>query len=306
MRDIEDLTRLISGIASDRAAGASEILQRAIDVLSRAMPRPAEDRLEIARALCRAQPGMAPIWNAALAAVRDEGQPERFERFVQRVRRAPHMLARLVRELFSDTDAPRPNLTSAPLSLVTVSSSGSVLSALTALAGARPLRVACAEGRPALEGRRMAAMMAQAGAAVTLFADAAIAEALPGADAVIVGADAVAAEWFVNKVGTRMAAAAAALVAVPVYVVASRDKFCAPALAPFVTSRDGAANEIWDAPPPGVVVRNPYLERVPLDLATAIVTDAGIMPSANVPQFCESLASAAASHLVHQLAQTMP
>jgi translation initiation factor 2B subunit (eIF-2B alpha/beta/delta family) len=291
---MDDLALAISKIASDRESGASEILERAIDVLRRVMSRPTSIRLEVARALCRAQPGMAPIWNAALAATGDEGQPTRFERFVQRTERAPAALSRVTCELFVGSD---------PLSLVTLSSSASVRRAVRALVGQVSVRVACAEGRPALEGRQLAGALSEGGVAVTFFSDAGIGEALNGADDVIVGADAVASDWVINKVGTRMLAAAAALVGVPVYVIASRDKFCAPALAPFIAPRDGASGEIWDAPPPGVLVRNPYFERVPMNLVTAIITDGGVMPEPSVKAFCESLAPDAPAALVEQLAR---
>jgi translation initiation factor 2B subunit (eIF-2B alpha/beta/delta family) len=295
---MEDLATLIAEIGADRESGASEIVQRAIDVLGRVMSRPPQERLQVARAICHAQPGMAPIWNAALAAMADDGSQTGFERFVRRVRRAPAALSRVTGEVFSDPDARKPDA----LSIVTISSSASVRQGLAAIARARPLRVACAEGRPAFEGRRMASALADAGAAVTLFSDAAIAEALHDANAILVGADAVASDWFMNKVGTRMLAAAASLCGVPVYVVASRDKFCALTLAAFIIPRDGVRAEIWDAPPRGIVVRNPYFERVPMDLVTGIITDAGLMPSASVKPFCESLAAASPIEAVERLA----
>jgi translation initiation factor eIF-2B subunit delta len=300
---MEDLDPLISDIARDRVSGATDILQRAIEVLRRVMPKPAADRLEVARAICRAQPGMAPLWNAALAAARDEGQPARFERFVQRAQRAPSALVRFACQLFAEPDAPARGRKTGPLSLVTLSSSASVRHALEGLASTRALRVACAEGRPALEGRGMATTLSQAGIAVSLFSDAAVGEAVDAADAVVVGADAIASEWFMNKVGTRMLAAAAVMVGLPVYVIASSDKFCAPALSSFVVPRDGAAHEIWDSPPSDVVVRNPYFERVPLELVVAVITDGGIMPAADVAAFCASLEPATPAGLVRQLAE---
>jgi translation initiation factor 2B subunit (eIF-2B alpha/beta/delta family) len=299
---VDELTPLIAAIADDRESGASEILRQAIPVLRRAMPRPPRDRLRVARALCQAQPGMAPIWNAALAALMDDEQPGTFEAFVQRVERAPAALTRVTRELFSDPSQPAAATTRDPLSLVTFSYSASVRMALETLAGIRPVRIACAEGRPALEGRRLATALAQAGAAVSFFSDAAIGEALHGADAVVVGADAVAHDWIVNKVGTRMLAAAASLAGVPCYAVASRDKWCAPALAHAIAPRDGAPAEIWEAAPAGVVVRNPYLERVSLDLITGIITDGGLVPAANVAEFCLSLETPRFVEAIEQLA----
>ena len=301
---MDDLARRISDIADDRERGASEILQRAIGVLRTSMSHSAPERLRIARALCRAQPGMAPLWNAALAAIADERQPGRFERFVQQVERAPAALTRFTRELFSEPDVGARDRRNKPVSLVTVSSSASVRQALEGLLTIRPVRLACAEGRPALEGRRLADALASSGAETTFFSDAAIGEALHDADAVLVGADAVAPHWFLNKVGTRMVAAAAALVGVPVYVIASRDKFCAPALVPFLIPRNGPADEIWDTPPPRVTVRNPYFERVPLDLVLAVVTDGGIMPASDAAGFCASLDSPAVADALEQLAST--
>jgi translation initiation factor 2B subunit (eIF-2B alpha/beta/delta family) len=253
--------------------------------------------------MCRAQPAMASLWNAALAAANDEGQPARFERFVHRVQRAPSALTRFACQLFAGSDAPGAAVDTGPLSLVTLSNSGSVRQAFEELARTRPLRVACAEGRPAFEGRRLAETLADAGIAVTLFSDAAIAEAVRDANAVVVGADAVASDWFMNKVGTRMLAAAASIAGVPVYAIASRDKFCAPALSPCISPCDGAADEIWDAPPSRVAVRNPYFERVPLELLVAVITDGGIMPAADVARYCASLESRTPAELVRQLAQ---
>jgi translation initiation factor 2B subunit (eIF-2B alpha/beta/delta family) len=300
---MEELTRQVEAIARDREAGASEILQRVLAVLQAVMSQPVDDRVRIARAVCRAQPGMAPVWNAALAAASDDNQPARFQRFADRVRRASAALTRLVSELFADATTRRTPAGPGPLSLVTLSRSGSVEQALVRLAQTQPIRVTAAEGRPALEGRRLATQLAEAGAAVTLVSDAAIAEGLHEADAVVVGADAVASDWIMNKVGTRMLAAAASLAGVPVYVVAGREKFCAPTLAPSVVPRDGAPGEIWDAPSPGIVVRNPYFERVPLDLVAAVVTDAGVIPAANVAQVCASLGPATPAELVEQLAR---
>ena len=299
---MDDLESLISGIAQDRESGATAILDRAIEVLRRVISKPAAVRLEAAGALCRAQPGMAPLWNAAVAAVRDEGQPARFERFVQRAQRAPSGLVRFTRQQFAEPDPPSRARKTGPLSLVTLSNSTSVRQALEGLASTRALRVACAEGCPALEGRGMAATLAQADIAVTFFSDAAIGQAVEAADAVVVGADAIASEWLMNKVGTRMLAATAMSVGVPVYVIASGDKFCAPALSPFILARDGPAHEIWDAPPLNVTVRNPYFERVPLEMIVAVITDGGIMPAADVPGYCLSLESATPVELVRQLA----
>jgi translation initiation factor 2B subunit (eIF-2B alpha/beta/delta family) len=160
---------------------------------------------------------------------------------------------------------------------------------ILALHERHPVRVACTESRPGLEGRQLAADLAAAGVAVHLYADAAAAHALADADLVLVGADAIGAEAFVNKSGTRMLVAAAAAQGLPVYVAATRDKFVMPALWPRLALGEAPAGEIWDAPPAGVTVRNPCFERTRVDLITAVLCDIGLLGADLVPGVCAGL-----------------
>ena len=125
---------------------------------------------------------------------------------------------------------------------------------------------------------------------VSCFSDAALGHALTSADAVLVGADAVAPEWFLNKSGTRMLAAAAAQQGMPFYVVATRDKFVSHAVAGRLIAREGGSGEIWEAPPPGVTVRNPYFETVPLDLVASLITDMGVLAPSSAAEVCGAIA----------------
>lgn len=270
----------IARLAADRESGASEILDEALEILRDALTTEADVRA-IARAVCRAQPSMAPIWNASIAALASVEDPERFNTFTHRVARAPGALTRFTLECFEG---------SGPLRVVTISFSRTVVGALEALSMTRPLRVICSESRPALEGRRLASRLAAAGIPVTCFSDAAIGHALGAVDAVLVGADAIAPEWFLNKSGTRMLAAGALQQGVPVYVLASRDKFVSHAVAGRLIVADHHPAEVWSDPPAGVVVRNPYFESTPLDLVASVITDAGILGAGMVPDVCEAIA----------------
>jgi translation initiation factor 2B subunit (eIF-2B alpha/beta/delta family) len=284
-----ELNRRIDALAADRTTGASGIMAKALDILTAAKASDIDPR-EVTEALCLAQPTMASVWNAAAAALSDD--PTRLTQFAERVRRAPDAIARYAAAHFAEDASDR------PLHLVSISCSGSVVVALKAIRAARPVRVSCTESRPALEGRRLAAELVAAGIPVTYFSDAAIAHALGNADpavaptlgsadAVLVGADAIAATWFLNKTGTRMLAAAATQQGVPVYVVASRDKFVGQELAARLVIRSGEPAEVWDSAPGGVDVRNPYFELIPLDLVTAVITDVGILGTGMIPDVCE-------------------
>lgn len=277
----DQLQQRIARVASDRESGASEILDEVIGILREA--RAAGVPLApVAQAVVRAQPSMAPVWNAALAALASDAGSDRLEQFAGRVARAQTAVNRFGAALFETGMR-------GPLRVVTLSYSRSTLALLEALAEAREVRVACAEGRPALEGRRLAARLAAAGIPVTFFTDAAVGHALGAADAVVVGADAVSPEWVLNKSGTRLLAAAAAQQGISVYVVATRDKFVSHAVASRLEVREGAAAEVWGAPPAGVTVRNPYFETCPVELVTGLITDRGVLSPDAVVEVCDAI-----------------
>jgi translation initiation factor 2B subunit (eIF-2B alpha/beta/delta family) len=275
---MKDLNGRVARIANDRESGAAEVQAAALSVLADALADGA-DLKAVAQALLRAQPSMAPVWNAVRAAVAAQ-TVETFDRYVQQVTRAPRALVRHATGLLL------PDVPSAGVKLVTISFSSTVLLALEAVAQQCPLEIATAEGQPALEGRRAATRLAAAGIAVAHYTDAALGLAVGGADAIVVGADAVSPEWFLNKSGTRMLAATAAQQGIPVYVLATRDKFLSSAVAARLRVRDEAPAEVWPAPPAGVTVRNPYFEPTPLDLVSAVVSEAGVLGAALVPDAC--------------------
>ena len=275
----EELQRQIQAeIGADRTSGASELLGRALPLLRQAIAD-GQEVAPLTLALCRAQPTMAPIWNAGLEALAVGGSLEAFDRVLQRRARATTAMVRFGVGCFEHTG-------SRPLTLVTISYSGAVLTLIDALSQTRQLQVACAEGRPALEGQRLAASLASRDIAVIFYSDAAIGHALTTADALLVGADAVTATTFLNKSGTRMLVADAAQQGRSVYVVATRDKFLHPTVSPRLSIREGEPREIWEAAPTGVSVRNPYFEETPLDAVTGIISDIGVLAPGMIPDAC--------------------
>src|SRR5215210_374796 len=126
-----ELQRRVALIAADHVSGASEILDEVIGVLREALALGAPMKL-VGRALCRAQPGMAPVWNAALEAAASAHAPQRLERFAQRVARAPEALTRFARDHFASDPV--------HLRVVTISFSRSVFVVLDALARSHALR----------------------------------------------------------------------------------------------------------------------------------------------------------------------
>ncbi len=158
-------------------------------------------------------------------------------------------------------------------------------------AGQSP-HVVVPETRPLLQGSRLTAWeLTQAGVDCTLIGDGMIASRLRLGDVacVIVGADRIAANGDVaNKIGTYGLALAARAHGIPFYVAAPSSTFD-PATPDGsripIEQRDASEVASWQGTrtaPAGVKVWNPAFDVTPAELITAIITDRGIFPPAEV------------------------
>ena len=272
------LVREVAVIANDHRSSASALLRRALAVLRRASATGPASLERIAPLVCRAQPSMGAVWNAVCAALGADDPVRALDRFERETDLAEQAVTRVAATLLSEGDGPS--------RLATCSASGTVARVFVAVGARRSLRVACAEGRPVYEGRAMAAGLAAAGLAVEVYTDAGVGAALGSSDALLLGADAVSGDWVINKMGSAQLAALAAELRVPVYVVATGDKFVPPGVASVLQLRQGPVAEVWDQPPHGVTVRNPYFERVPLTAVRAVLSDGGVLDARLVRTRC--------------------
>ena len=161
--------------------------------------------------------------------------------------------------------------------IATLSNSGTVRDALCRVrdSGREP-RALCAEGRPRLEGRRLATALAAAGLPVWLVADAALPLLLSQVHALWIGADAVTDRGVINKIGSFATALAAREYSVPVYALAVRKKFL-PAGTGALKIVEMPPGELWEEPATGVRPRNLYFEVVPLELLRGVVVEDGVL-----------------------------
>jgi translation initiation factor 2B subunit (eIF-2B alpha/beta/delta family) len=292
----DELLERIAELSRDRTSGATVLTSRALDILEAASA--AGLTVQAAGAICRAQPAMASMWNLALAGLSDERAPGLLQRFRQRQQRAIAALTRFA----------VPALLPSPPSsmrLLTLSSSSAVVAVTRGLLAEVAVEVSCGEGRPLYEGRQQAEALAAAGASVRLVTDAGLGALIDTADAVLVGADTVGPHAFINKVGTRMLAAAAQHRGVAVYVLASGDKLATSGLWTQLAIHEQSASEVWDAPGADVVVENRYFEAIPLDLATAVITDLGVLGVDMVPSACASLDTPETREALAELLQAL-
>ena len=167
--------------------------------------------------------------------------------------------------------------------IATLSTSESVRAILAAaVRGGTECRVVVSESRPSNEGVEFGTSLPAWGIPVTLVVDAALPGLVERCQLVLLGADAISENDFVNKVGTYPLALAAKEAGVPIYVAALTDKFIAE-------GARGRPDRVWDpgevlaTPTPGVTVENRYFECIPLSLVEGIVTEEGILGTDEVP-----------------------
>lgn len=191
------LAASVEELARDRTHGAAELALRAAELLARASPN---ELPAAAQAVIQAQPAMAPVYNAAQAALRG-----RLPEFLASLRQSRDALARKAAPL------------TAGRTVLTHSYSSTVVHALRF---ASPARLLCTESLPGGEGRRTASLLHG-----EVIPDAAVYSVLACVEVAVVGADAVTPAVVVNKLGTALLALAARARGVPVWVLCGSEKF---------------------------------------------------------------------------------
>jgi translation initiation factor 2B subunit (eIF-2B alpha/beta/delta family) len=266
-----DLQERIARIAADRLSGATALVLEAIEVLRRASHDRAAVR-EAAVALVRGQPSMAGFRTAAAVALGPEPD-QGLAQLERRLRIAPAAAARLAVPLLQlRRTHPR------ELTIVTCSRSALVERTLLELGHHQPVRVCCAESRPGLEGEQLAAVLATAGLRVDVYTDAAAGTAVREADCVLVGADALSRDAFVNKVGTEGLAALGRVHGVSVTVVAGREKILPEVVFQALTFDEPQADERHAPNEKGRFRRrSPLFETIRADLVDQVVLDSGVV-----------------------------
>lgn len=281
-------------IAGDATSGASRLTRRAARELGEAIgalegkdPGTLWNELTaICRELAHAQREMAPILNliGSVLAVAENivlsgKSPDTAVRAMQM---ECDGVSRFGEERLNELAGNGAPLVTRGAVVATTSSSKSVLSILEAASrSGTKFEVVLSESRPRLEGVTLARHLAGAGIRATLVTDAALPGLVSGVDLVLLGADSVSDDGFVNKTGSYALALAAREADVACYVAALTDKLLPSALRGDPTrARD--ADELLSDPPAGVAVSNRYFEVVPLALCRGLVTENGVVPAEEV------------------------
>lgn len=142
------------------------------------------------------------------------------------------------------------------------------------------------ESRPAYEGRMQATLLGKLGYDITLLTDVGFTRHLDKVNMILLGADSVYRDYFVNKAGSYAICLSGKNAGIPVYVLADSRKFWSilPAQRQetgYVESGKPAA-EVWEDPPDGIQVENLYFERTPSAWVDGFITETDIMKPAQV------------------------
>lgn len=250
------LRRQLEAIARDRTSGAAELALAVVDLLithlRRAQSLAPPEWLPVLSHLYAAQPAMAPLLRIAnelalaMSAQNASHLREALLSFRQTILRAPTLIAGRFRSAL-----PRQKSR-----VLTYSYSSTVLRALLA-ARSRIRVVVCSESRPGGEGRRLAARLAKAGVWTQLVTDAELFSRVLQGDHVVVGADCILRDSFVNKIGTSILLRNALETGARVWILADTTKLWPETFLEFLSRsvrvmQPGPLKTIWKNSPKNV------------------------------------------------------
>ena len=146
------------------------------------------------------------------------------------------------------------------------------------------------ETRPLYQGRKTAKELKQAKIKVIMFVDSAVGVALSGEqknkkpDKVFLGADAITKKGVINKVGSEVISIIAKNNKIPVYIVANSWKFTKSK----VPMENRKLNEVWDAAPKNIKIKNPAFEFVDKKYIKGVVSEFGLKSFGEFVKDCYS------------------
>lgn len=133
------------------------------------------------------------------------------------------------------------------------------------------------ESRPKNEGIIQAEQIGNLGFPVTLIADTAIQHFIAKIDYILLGADSIFQDYFVNKIGSYSIALMARKFQIPIYVISDSRKLWKNMPSSFTRKWDGPKNypteELYDGNHPNIEVVNIYFESIPNQYIESIITE---------------------------------
>lgn len=150
----------------------------------------------------------------------------------------------------------------------------------------KKVKIIQTESRPIFEGRLQASIIHKLGYDVTLVPDVGFSRHLNKINMILLGADSIYRDYFVNKAGTYNICLAGKNAGIPIYVLADSRKFWS-SLPPARQETDyieerKPEGEVWENPPSGINVENYYFEKTPSAWVDGFITENEVLKSSQV------------------------
>ncbi len=238
-------------IVKDKEKGASELAVDAAETLKHLEEKEAEEYIT---KIIKNRGTITPLVNLAneffLAVEKGRDHQDVSNDFVEGIRSAKEDVVENAKMILKDENLSH---------LATLSYSSTVVETLV-----HAEEVTVFESRPKREGRKTAEKLPQ-NIKINYWVDAGMMKASEDVDAVLVGADTVTSDFFVNKLGTHPLVTCVKECGLPVYVAADTTKYLPDDLT-FPIGERHPGEEVWDADTDkiNVEVHNQYFEAVPL------------------------------------------
>jgi translation initiation factor 2B subunit (eIF-2B alpha/beta/delta family) len=286
-----ELAALIAPLKDDLLSGAAEIALRAITVFQTVMKEAEGESVEelkgrltkTARALVQAQPAMAPVFQLGNMVLKSIDAETNFNGVQAAVNKSLAIFEhRLCASAAAIADFAYDLVPAGGLIFAYSFSSTVVSCLLSARSKGRYFRVACTEARPAMEGRKLASVLAAGNIEVIHTFDNALGLVLPNCSAAFMGCDCIGRPGVVNKVGSWATAVACRELGIPVYALAGTEKIVTDDRFFEFENHERPDLEVWEKVPKGVRVLNHQFEVVPFSLLGGVITEQGILQEKDI------------------------
>lgn len=139
----------------------------------------------------------------------------------------------------------------------------------------KKIEVYCLKSHPPDEGVVLAEGLVKKGIKTTLLADAGAAHFLPEMNMVLIGADRLYEDGFINKSGTLALCLMAEYLNIPVYLSVETTKILKESERA-IKQRSAAKEEVYTGKSRKIQVENIYFERVPIKLVSKVICEEGV------------------------------
>lgn len=295
MNKQKQIEELVTPIRNDLSSGAAELALQGIRVYRTLLSDiPADEKpeavkkmlIEASKALVKAHPAMAPMFHLANTVLLTTEDAKTAAEMMHKADDSLTKFETRLCESASQIADHTYNLIPAGELVFAYSFSSTVVSSLLHARSQRKFfRAVCTEARPSSEGRKLAAMLAQAGLEVIYTFDSAMGLILPQCRVAFMGCDCVGRPGIVNKVGSWLLALACRELGIPLYALAGTEKFVDDERMFEFEEHERPGTEVWADAPNGVRVLNKQYELIPYSWLAGVVTEHGILQEKDIEKY---------------------